>query len=411
MNKTLNIYSEIVDDGGKWTEKDVCPSDFRQFADELSSGDEVTLNINSVGGSVLAGVSIANQIKALNAKGIHTTARIEGLCASIATVIMCACEKIVMDNTSFIMIHNCWTFAQGDSNELRKQADVMDTMNDVMMTFYKSKFGLSEDELKKLMDEETWFSGSEAKDFKLDCEVIESEVEYKIAASLKRFKNIPERVLNMKKKADETPIEEEVKKEIVEEIIEKKQEEETLTPTEEEKVEEVVKEVTDEEKTPEELKEEIKKLTERISDLEAQLADCQKELADCQKKGETTDGEEKKCEETITKEECEKRVSGMQAKMQTQINDFKNQLKAKDEELTKAMAQVTSLTDDLKNSTDELLKMTSAFEEKTKALDMLNANVNAHAEELPTLEEGLAKCASPAEKVAFLKSGKYVGAK
>ena len=60
MNKTFNIYSEIVDDGGKWTEKDVCPSDFRQFADELSSGDEVTLNINSVGGSVLAGVSIAN---------------------------------------------------------------------------------------------------------------------------------------------------------------------------------------------------------------------------------------------------------------------------------------------------------------------------------------------------------------
>ena len=72
------------------------------------------------------------------------------------------------------------------------------------------------------------------------------------------------------------------------------------------------------------------------------------------------------------------------------------------------MATVTSLTDDLKNTSDELLKMTSAFEDKAKALDMLNANVNAHAEELPTLEEGLAKCASPAEKVAFLKSGRYV---
>ena len=82
-----------------------------------------------------------------------------------------------------------------------------------------------------------------------------------------------------------------------------------------------------------------------------------------------------------------------------------------DEELTKAMALVTSLTDDLKNSTDELLKMTSAFEEKTKALDMLNANVNAHAEELPTLEEGLAKCASPSEKVAFLNSGRYISVK
>ena len=52
--------------------------------------------------------------------------------------------------------------------------------------------------------------------------------------------------------------------------------------------------------------------------------------------------------------------------------------------------------------------MASAFDETKLALDRLNANVNTQAEELPTMEEGLAKCASPAEKVAFLKSGKFV---
>ena len=52
--------------------------------------------------------------------------------------------------------------------------------------------------------------------------------------------------------------------------------------------------------------------------------------------------------------------------------------------------------------------MASTLEEKQMALDKLNANVNAHAEELPTMKDGLAKCATPAEKVAFLKSGKYV---
>ena len=52
--------------------------------------------------------------------------------------------------------------------------------------------------------------------------------------------------------------------------------------------------------------------------------------------------------------------------------------------------------------------MASTLKEKQQALDKLNANVNAQAEELPTMEEGLAKCASPAEKVAFIKSGKYV---
>ena len=60
MNKNFNIYSEIVDDGCKWVEEDVSPSDFRVFAEGVESGDEVTLNINSVGGSVLGGVAIAN---------------------------------------------------------------------------------------------------------------------------------------------------------------------------------------------------------------------------------------------------------------------------------------------------------------------------------------------------------------
>lgn len=123
-------------------------------------------------------------------------------------------------------------------------------------------------------------------------------------------------------------------------------------------------------------------------------------LAECEK--------EKEASETVSKEECEKRVSGMQASMQKQINDFKDQLKAKDEELTKARADVTSLTESLDNSTKELAEMTSAFKEKADALDKLNANVNAAMEELPTFAEGLAKCTSPSEKVQFIKSGKYV---
>ena len=222
-----------------------------------------------------------------------------------------------MDNTSFIMIHNCWTYAQGDSNELRKQADVMDTMNDVMMTFYKSKFGLSEEELKSMMDAETWFSGSEAKNFKLDCEVVESETEYKIAASIgKRFKNIPKRILDMRNKAEET-----LKEEIIEEVTEKK-EEQKLSPDEEKKVEEVVEEITKDETTDqpeEEVKEEevkeptLDELKEENESLKVRIAELEAALAECQKKSEVVEEEkeEKEEEETISKAECEKRVSGM----------------------------------------------------------------------------------------------------
>lgn len=80
---------------------------------------------------------------------------------------------------------------------------------------------------------------------------------------------------------------------------------------------------------------------------------------------------------------------------------------AKNEELIKAQTEITSLKDSLEKSASELSAMASALDEKTKALDMLNSNVNAQAEDLPTMEEGLAKCASPADKVAFLTSGKY----
>ena len=74
----------------------------------------------------------------------------------------------------------------------------------------------------------------------------------------------------------------------------------------------------------------------------------------------------------------------------------------------KAKADITNLTQSLEQSNKELSEMASTLKEKTNALEMLNSNVNARSEELPTMEEGLAKCASPAEKVAFLKSGKYV---
>lgn len=93
--------------------------------------------------------------------------------------------------------------------------------------------------------------------------------------------------------------------------------------------------------------------------------------------------------------------------MQKQINDFQNQLKAKNEELIKAKAEVTRLEDSLRDTSEELSKVASALEEKNTALEMLNSRVNAKAEELPTYKEGLDRCKTPKEKVEFIKSGKW----
>ena len=125
-----------------------------------------------------------------------------------------------------------------------------------------------------------------------------------------------------------------------------------------------------------------------------------------------------KPQDTITVEEADKRVSGMQSAMAKQmdtlkreyeakVNDLQVQLQAKEKELTDANAKVTSLNQSLEGVSGELQETASALEAKTKALETLNANVNAPAEELPTMKDGLAKCKTPSERVAFLTSGKY----
>lgn len=169
-------------------------------------------------------------------------------------------------------------------------------------------------------------------------------------------------------------------------------------PTENDEVlnkEEVLAKYAEYEKTIEQLKNENASLKSQIAEYEKKQAKSNVEVND-------------NANELISKEECEKRVSGMQSKMQAKINDFVSQLKVKDEELNQVKAELTSLNQRLEEANGELSKMASALEEKNNALAQLNAGVLRPAEELPTMKDGLAKCATPKERVDFLKSGKYV---
>ena len=349
--KTFALYGAVVDtDEERTTIEDCTPGQFRAFTKNLEPNEELQISINSPGGSVYGGIAIANMIRQLSANGHKTTAFVEGLAASIASVIMCACDKVVLSESSLIMIHNCWSIVQGDANTLRKEADSMDVMNDAIISFYRSKFDLTPETLKSLMDQETWFSGKEAEAFKFNCEVIADEAGYKIAAKLKdidlsKFKHLPKALkeIIMEKEAELKQANDEVKNEDAEAssagVVEEK--------AEETKVEEPVVE----EPKEEEVKEDVV------------------------------------VEETVPKAEVDKRVSGMQSAMAKQmdamkkdyeakIEDFKVQMKAKDEELAKVKAEAISLTEKLEKSTKELSDMTSAFEEKKNALDALNASVN-----------------------------------
>lgn len=340
--KSFAIYGAIVDtDEERTSFEDVTPTQFRAFIAKLEEGEELQIAINSPGGSVYGGIAIANMIRQLSAKGHKTTAYVEGLAASIASVIMCACDKVIMGESSLVMIHNCWSVVQGDSNTLRKEADTMDVMNDAIISFYKSKFDLSAEVLKQMMDEETWFSGREAHDFMFNCEVMPDESGFNIAAKLKdidlsKFMHTPKALKDiiMEKEQEIKQANDEVKNE---EVVEEKAEETAAETVVEEPKEDVV------------------------------------------------------VEETVTKAEADKRVSGMQSAMAKQMDamkkdyeakiaDLQVQMKAKDEELAKVNADATSLAQKLEDFNKELSAMASALEEKKNALDALNAGVNTPKE-------------------------------
>lgn len=161
MKGTFNILGDIVaNDGERWFESDVVPG---MVIGWLAKQDgDIEININSNGGDVAGGLAIANAIKAYS-KG-KKTCNVLGVAASMASVIACAGDELKMGQGAFLMVHNPWTVTMGNAEELRKDADTLDKMRDSILGFYQSKaYGKSADDLKALMDDETWLNPEEAR--------------------------------------------------------------------------------------------------------------------------------------------------------------------------------------------------------------------------------------------------------
>lgn len=134
----------------------------KQFVEDLNNlGDVKTirLRINSPGGDVFDGTAIYNALVSHKAR---IEVSIDGLAASMATVVAMAGDHISMPENAMMMIHNPWTLAMGDANEMRKVADVLDKAKVGLIAAYARQTGKDAEEISKLMDEETWMTGKEA---------------------------------------------------------------------------------------------------------------------------------------------------------------------------------------------------------------------------------------------------------
>ena len=165
---SIKIYDEIGDDGwggGITTET---------INEQLQNANDKPLNIyiNSYGGEVFEGFAIYNTLK--NYKG-YKTVYVDGIAASIASVIAMCGNKVVMNKASMLMIHNASGLAYGNADEMKKVVNALEQINEVIRGVYMAKTGMDEDTIKNLMDNETYLKPQEALDYGFIDEILEEE--------------------------------------------------------------------------------------------------------------------------------------------------------------------------------------------------------------------------------------------
>lgn len=172
---------------------DITPQAFR---DELAKhSGNLTVSLNSPGGDVFAGVSIYNTLSSYD-KG-DVIIEVNGLAASIASVIAMAGDKIIMLPGSSMMIHKPWSMGIGNADELEKVIEALNSIEDSLVPIYTARTGLKEDRIKEMLADETWLTPQEAVELGFADELVEAKKKVGISDSIKNALNIGQFALSM----------------------------------------------------------------------------------------------------------------------------------------------------------------------------------------------------------------------
>ena len=180
----MYIYGDIADE--KWYDEDVTPKSIRDALSELGAVKNLDIHINSYGGSCVAGNAIINILDNYRKKnGTSLNVYIEGIAASMGSGIASVGDKVYMASNSLFMVHRPSTIAMGNADDFEKTIQVLEKTEDGLVQNYMRRFKGTEDELRQMLQDETWFTADEAKEWGFVDEVIEGA---KIAASAKGIK-------------------------------------------------------------------------------------------------------------------------------------------------------------------------------------------------------------------------------
>lgn len=184
----MYLYGDVEGDYFDWwrgvdVESETSANHFRNELAKYPDVSQINIYINSYGGSVFEGTAIYNQLKRHPAqKHVY----IDGFACSVAATIAMCGDKVIMPRNTMMMIHNAWNIVAGNSAQLRKAADDLDTINEGNRQAYLQKAGdkITEDKLIQLLDAETWLTAEQCIEYGFADEYAEQEADMTKAKQL-----------------------------------------------------------------------------------------------------------------------------------------------------------------------------------------------------------------------------------
>lgn len=201
----LFVYGEIVQEKsvdwwtGEESKTDVGLMEFKEELDNIGNVQKLNIYINSPGGDVFTASTMISMLQRIKDKGTVINAYVDGLSASAASFLMMVADNVNLYKNSTVMIHKPMSWAMGNANDMQKTIDALNKIEDsVMMPMYMNKSKVSEEEIKGLIDAETWLSAKEMDQY-FNVTLLEEE---KVAVAsvhsdlFKNYKNVPDFIKN-----------------------------------------------------------------------------------------------------------------------------------------------------------------------------------------------------------------------
>ena len=178
MKANIKLYGVIGDWG--MTAADI-------IAQLPADAKEIVVNIHSAGGSVGEALAIYHALRDHQAK---VTTVVDGYAASSASFIMLAGDERLVHRNSIVFVHNPWTWAAGNADDLRKYAEDLDVHRDAILDIYHTRTGMAAEDISDMMDDEMYFRGVDAVDYGFATSIIDDEKSEKAVAALIKFDQV-----------------------------------------------------------------------------------------------------------------------------------------------------------------------------------------------------------------------------